>query len=279
MRDGSWQTENILITVRAAPNPSRKYVETTCVAGVRLRDKAPIRIYPVPARQLSNENRFKKYDIVSANLIKSGDDIRHESHKVDFSTIRFVDHVGTSQGSPSSWARRDQMVEPFRCANSIEELRGLQNEGDISSAPSLALIRPRAITRFRIQPTKETDWPPSQLAKLQQLEMFDRSGKKLLEFIPFQFKYEFLCQDDACRGHNLSVIDWEITESFRKWRREYGEDGWRDAMYNKYWDQLALSRDLQFYVGTMQKHPKTWTIIGLYYPPQKTQLQMPGLDI
>lgn len=78
-------------------------------------------------------------------------------------------------------------------------------------------------------------------------------------------------------GHSLSVIDWEVTESFRKWRRQYGEQGWHKAMMTKYWDQLVLERDLQFYVGTMQKHPTTWTIIGLYYPPP--QLQIPGFGV
>lgn len=133
------------------------------------------------------------------------------------------------------------------------------------------------ITRFRIVRTKAKDWSPAQLAKLQQLGMFGKSETNPLNFIPFQFKYEFQCDDDACTGHRLSIIDWEITESFRKWKNHYGEEAWREAMTTRYWEQLALVRDLQFYVGTMQAHPTKWTIIGLYYPPR--QLQMSGLDL
>lgn len=71
MSSHSWQVEEVLITVRAAPNPSKTYTETSCVAGVRLRDMKPVRIYPVPARELNQANRFKKYDVVRADLLRS----------------------------------------------------------------------------------------------------------------------------------------------------------------------------------------------------------------
>jgi hypothetical protein len=267
MSPQSWALEEILITVRAAPNPSSRHTETSCVAGVRLRDMKPIRIYPVPARQLNSANQFKKYSIVRAEIQKSSDS-RNESYKVNFETIQAFDHVGTGPGRPATWERRNQMIESFRCATSIEHLHAIQDELGTSTAPSLALIRPRRFKRFSIEETEQKDWLPSQLAKLQQLGIFDTPGNNPLEFIPFRFMYHFECDDDACKGHRLSVLDWEITESFRRWRRNYGEAGWREAMRQKYWDELVLQRDLQLYVGTMLKHPRTWTIVGLYYPPQ-----------
>lgn len=151
-----WATEDILITVRAAPNPSKKYTETSCVAGVRLRDMKPVRIYPVPARQLSQKNRFTKYSVIRAELQKSND-TRHESFKVNFKTIREVDKIDTGPGSPPTWQRRSKLIEPFRIAESIEGLKKLQDELGIRDAPSLAIIRPKRIKRFRIDPTEETD--------------------------------------------------------------------------------------------------------------------------
>ena len=46
-----WTTEEILITVRATPEPSKGYGETSCVAGVTKSGK-PIRLFPIEARTL-----------------------------------------------------------------------------------------------------------------------------------------------------------------------------------------------------------------------------------
>lgn len=277
MSAGSWNTEEILITVRAAPNPSKKYTETSCVAGVRLSDMKPIRIYPVPARQLSMENRFRKYSVISADIQKSTDDPRHESYKINFDTIQTVRQFDTGPGRPPTWGRRSELVQPFRCASSIEQLWAMQENLGVSEAPSLALIRPTRITKFTIEDRKEKDWSPRQLAILHQLGMFDRPQTSPLDFIPYRFKYDFECDDVECKGHSLTVLDWEITESYRSWRRRYGENGWKDAMRTKYWSQLVEQKDLQFYLGTMKSHMKTWTIVGLYYPPR--MLEMPTLNI
>jgi hypothetical protein len=57
----------VLITVKAAPNPSEKYGETVCVAGLRLDLDAAgwVRLYPVNFRELDGDGQFRKYDVVS----------------------------------------------------------------------------------------------------------------------------------------------------------------------------------------------------------------------
>ena len=48
----------VLVTVKAAPNPSATHGETVCVAGVRLGDVGPtgwIRLYPINFRHLSKD--------------------------------------------------------------------------------------------------------------------------------------------------------------------------------------------------------------------------------
>ena len=57
----------VLITVKAAPNPSEKYGETVCVAGLRLDLDAGgwVRLYPVNFRELDSDGKFRKYDVVS----------------------------------------------------------------------------------------------------------------------------------------------------------------------------------------------------------------------
>src|SRR4051795_1862707 len=70
----------VLITVKAAPNPSETYGETVCVAGLRLDPEAPgwVRLYPINYRELETNQKFKKYDIVSLQAKPNRSDPRPE---------------------------------------------------------------------------------------------------------------------------------------------------------------------------------------------------------
>lgn len=73
-----WETKRILITVKAYPQPSSRYGEAVCVAGITEKGKW-IRLYPVQFRDLPQEKQFKKYEWIEAKVIKSSDDTRPES--------------------------------------------------------------------------------------------------------------------------------------------------------------------------------------------------------
>jgi hypothetical protein len=105
------------------------------------------------------------------------------------------------------------------------------------------------------------------MAKLNQMNFFDSptQARRSLEFIPYYFLYHFHCQDVNCKGHRCQILDWEISESYRSWRRKYG-DQWEWAIRNRFEDEFINKKDLQFFMGTTLAHPKNWTIIGLYYP-------------
>ncbi|RRD60723.1 hypothetical protein EII30_05595 [Leucobacter sp. OH1287] len=53
-----YETARVLITVKTSPNPSAKYGDTVCVAGIRTDREAYewIRLYPVNFRWLSAEH-------------------------------------------------------------------------------------------------------------------------------------------------------------------------------------------------------------------------------
>lgn len=262
-----WHDEDILITVRAYPEPSKKYRETSCIAGI-CREGQPRRLYPIPHRLMSEENQFHKYDVVNLR-VKRSDDPRPESHKVDLSrSFQRIEHVGTEL----AWAAREQWVAPLR-ANSMEEIEVT----DPRVSRSLALVRPARVERLVIEPTSKDDWDPSKRAKLNQESMFLSRPSTLLEYIPYKFSYRFFCNDGRCKGHKLSVIDWEMLQSYRRWRDEYGSV-WQEKFRQKYEGDL-VGRDLQFFVGTMRQYPKSWIIIGLYYPPKRkskvTNLELP----
>ena len=63
------ETATVMVTVKTYPNPSETYVETVCVAGVRLDRGEPerIRLYPVKFRNEDFDKQFKKYEILQVN--------------------------------------------------------------------------------------------------------------------------------------------------------------------------------------------------------------------
>ena len=267
----AWRDEDICVTVRAYPNPSKKHIETSCVAGITV-DGQLRRLYPIPDRLLSEDNRFKKYDLVRVRVKRPKNDGRPESRQVDVG--RPIPKIGAI-GSNDGWRRRNEILEPFR-AESIEQLRIDPDQVHVSR--SLALIRPSSIDGFEIEPTGQADWSPADQLILSQQPLFHNRPYVSLEYIPYKFYYRFRCSSSGCRGHRMSVVDWEIQEAYRRWRRKYGNENWEEKFREKF-EHTLPSLDLQFYVGTISAHPTTWLIIGLYYPPKPSQLEMPNRQV
>jgi hypothetical protein len=64
----------------------------------------------------------------------------------------------------------------------------------------LGIFRPKTITRLALEQASD-QWNPRELAILNRtLLPFQRAPAKQLEKIPFDFKYSFKCDDDACRN-------------------------------------------------------------------------------
>ena len=96
------EKKQVLITVKAYPNPSKKYKETVCCAGIDLANNHWIRLYPVPFRYLDSERQFKKYSIVEVICNKAVDDRRTESYKVDSTSIKILGSLPFSVGKRTS---------------------------------------------------------------------------------------------------------------------------------------------------------------------------------
>ncbi len=110
------------------------------------------------------------------------------------------------------------------------------------------------------------NWTDSQLQILRQGHLFEKSPARELEKIPFSFRYEFQCDHAECSGHKLICTDWEMGESYRGWRRRYGDE-WESKFRQRYESEMINKLDTHFYVGTVHQYPKTWIICGLFYPP------------
>ena len=247
--------EDILVLVKTYPNPSKKYIESSCTAGVT-RSGEWLRLHPLPFRFLVSEKRFQKYQWIRTRIKKSTDP-RPESHYIDIDSIEVLNE---SLSTENDWAQRRAFLEPLR-KRSLERINDEQDSTNIS----LGFFQPKRIESLIIEPTAKK-WTDAQLTALYQQQFFDTDKTPVLEKVPFDFKYKYTCDDPKCKGHTQSIVDWEIYQSWRKWRKQYG-DGWEAKLRHRYEYEMQQRNDTHFIVGTMRDHPKSWIIIGLFYPP------------
>ena len=251
------ETKTALIVVRTYPTPAKSGVEVSCTAAIT--DKGEwLRLFPVPWRYLPEHQQFRKYQWVEVTVTKASDP-RPESYKIKPDGIKVVSNpLSTAR----EWRDRKEVVLPLKA----HCLCCLQKERDEKGHPTLGIFRPKSIQRLTI--TRESSaWTESQLAVLRQGDLFAKPPNSELEKIPFSFRYEFRCDHEECSGHKIICTDWEMGESYRKWRKVYGGD-WELKFRARYETEMIEKYDTHFYVGTLHQHPHTWIIVGLFYPPQ-----------
>src|SRR5262245_45068271 len=97
-----------LIVVRTYPVPDDSGIESSCTAAITA-DGEWLRIFPVPWRLLPEEQRFRKYDWVDFDLVKSASDTRPESHHLQpgSSSIKIISSV-------QEWRNKKDLVLPMR---------------------------------------------------------------------------------------------------------------------------------------------------------------------
>ena len=138
-----YQEKTLFVTVKTYPNPSQKYIETTCVSGITDNGQW-IRLHPVNFRSLDEERRFPRYSWIRVHVNKSTQDNRPESYHLDIDNIEHLRDVSTA----NKWQERRSLVEPL-LSRSVEELKDKQE----ADGTSLGVICPKEIRRFRIEKT------------------------------------------------------------------------------------------------------------------------------
>lgn len=267
MATSAWSTKRVLIVVRTYPVPAQKGVEVSCTAGIT-REGEWIRLFPVPYRFLDEDKRFKKYQWIDVSVTKARGDRRPESFKLNDASIRIIEHVPPDGG----WRKRDAFIAPLRRPS----LCSIQREQSERGSPTLGVFRPAAIDRLIIEPSN-SEWTAKQRAILNQqlLALTGSPPTTQLEKIPFEFRYAFRCAEPECDGHKITCFDWEMAQSYRRWKREYGEK-WEEKFRQRYELEMSERFDTQFFVGTVHRYPDIWIIVGLYYPPKPASLPLFG---
>lgn len=250
------ETKQVLITVKAYPNPSKKYGETVCCAGIDLDTRSWIRLYPIPYRDLDSSQKFKKYTTIEVRCRKASDDTRVESYRVDSDSIRILRWLDTK----NNWRDRREIVLPTSSVSFCQILSEAEN------GKSLGMFKPCQVSfswsRCRRGSQAERE------ACYAQLSFFDKQ-KDAIEEIPFDFYYQFRCAGAGdCPGHKLSIIDWEIGQAYRDWRHKYKQE---DVLLDKIrerWLTLicAETNDIYFYVGNMVRFRNQFMVLGAFYP-------------
>lgn len=252
----------VLVTVKAAPNPSAKSGETVCVAGLALSKNRMasqwVRLYPINFRFLEQDQRFKKYDIIRVRATPANGDSRVESWRPDMSTMTVVDHL-------DPWTRRRALLDP---AGSDTMCRLNRENQAAPVAASLGLVPVRELTELRVTPHR--GWTAEEQAKIaayvSQLDLFNDSDKSPLEAPRFEGHYRWKCFDSHCRGHEQSIIDWEFVALQRRLSSASDAEV-RAAIQAKFVDMMfQAARRPAFFVGNQAKRHHVFHVLGVYYP-------------
>ncbi len=256
-----FETIELLVTVKGYPAISQTYGEAVCVAGIRTDLEKPewVRLFPIQFRDLPQTQRFHKYDVIRVRAERHNSDQRPETYRPEFATVEVVRSIKTN----GSWAERRQYVEPLIVDSMCGVLRRERED-----RTSLAAFRPGTVEALTIAPAKKQQWSDGQQGVANQGSLL-LPDKKTLEKIPLRFGFTYRCDEAGCRGHDQSIIDWELSESYRGWRRRYRPESLlHDKLRQKWFGQMCAStRDTVFFVGNQHQYREAFLVLGVFWPP------------
>ncbi|NLI84394.1 MAG: hypothetical protein GX440_03125 [Propionibacterium sp.] len=253
----------VAITVKTYPSPSTEYLETVCVAGVRLDTEKPewVRLYPVPFRFLRDDQRFIKYEVIELDANTHVRDKRPESRRPVLDSIRTVGHLLPDHG----WVQRSQAFGSLVGATTACDLRaGVErNKG---SAPSLGCIRPADVGKVYIKPPEP--WTETMIRNAERATEGDlfRQGIRQLEQPPFDIRFTYRCESKRCPGHDQKTLDWEAQWSAIRWTRDKGQEEAERLAIKKWSSMVSSDKDAAFFLGNQHQHPGSFSILGNWYP-------------
>lgn len=253
----------VLITVKTSPQPSSKYGDTVCVAGIRLDGPSRdwMRLYPIPFRYLGSEQQFKKYDIVELTVRRRHEDGRKESYSPELESINVVDHL-------TGWEPRVSVMNDVAVTTTCALRAGTTGN---PNGPSLGFVDVLDISGLKF--SAHPGWSAAEKVKisnaLSQVDLFGDSGvPPKLEAPRFIIRYRYRCAGPTCSGHDGQILDWELTELQRRLRDD-SDDGAKRKITEKYFDMMAAQKRLtRFYLGNFERPTKRdkFSVLGVYYP-------------
>lgn len=250
------ETKRVLVTVMTYPQPSLRYDEIVCTAGV-LEDGSLVRLYPIDYRYRPYGSWYSKYQWIEVKLRRRHKDPRPESYRPVGDIV-----LGEKIETEDNWFERKRWVLRKGTSSMCDLMRRQQSE------LSLGTVKPRKIRDIKVEETSR-EWSPKHLQHMNQINLFGET-KKPLEKIPYSFKYRFLCEEDECKGHTMTIIDWEVGVLYRRMRdkhedEEVAREKVREAFLER---RCGPDMDVHFFVGTVLRH-NTWMVLGTFCPKKE----------
>jgi len=262
--------QKILVTVKTYPTLSKKYDELVCTAGLS-EDGSWIRLYPVSFRKLDYIKQYKKYDWIEIDTVKNTSDFRPESYRpISLDTeIKIVEHLDTK----FNWAERKKYVLKNVYTN-LTQLISKAKDRRIKT--SLATFKPTEVIDFVYKAEEEREWNRKKQEELRQLNLFEKRNNKFQIVRKLPYKFSFIFIDDEGKRSKLMIEDWETGQLFWKCFDEQKDEKIAcEKVREKYLDDLAMTKDLYFFLGTTKIHhfraPNPFIIIGAFYPKKEEQ--------
>ena len=258
----------VLVTVKATPQPSEKYGDTSCIAGIRLDGDKPtwIRLYPMAFRWLDGAAQFNKYDVIELEVRRRDADTRRESYSPTEESWTVVEHL-------PPWKRRHEVLGQMERTSTCELARAAAAD---TSAQSLGLVYPADVGPLQFEPHPE--WTSEQIAKMrarierESSALIPMSGTipKVLKAPRFKVRYCYRCSDSKCPGHVGRILDWELTALQN--RLGGNDDTLKAQISAKFKDQMFGSdRDSALYMGNFELAARRskFSVLGVYWPSAK----------
>lgn len=256
------ETARVLITVKTTPQPSKKYRDTVCTAGVRLDTEHPswVRLYPIPFRHLQPESQFKKYDVIDVDIRRRTQDSRLESYQPDWESMKNTGHL-------KPWGERVHALRDLPRTSVCELQRGTRKRHD---GPSLGLSPVEELDDLVIR--ANPGWSVQQAQRIElsreQVTLFDRDAPPPLIAPRYLAWYKYRCTDSTCTGHTSQVLDWELTELQRHLRYESDMSA-RLKIRATFVDKMfSAHRDPALFMGNFEAPIKrqTFSVLGVWWP-------------
>lgn len=240
--------ERALVLVKAYPQPSQKYEETVCCAGINAQGEF-LRLYPIRYRRLPADRRFERWDVLEFEGARPTDDGRPESRHVNEDTIKIV-----QSGRDMDEGQRVRLWSKHVAASLV----ALKDDNRQTNR-SLGIVCPDAgSVRFKFRKlSSDSDQDTALRTMFQQFSLIEEKSLKPLT-VDYEFTYQFTC---AGVQHKMKIHDWEVQAAYFSYRHRYGDQAL--AMLQTEYQEHIPTRNLHFVMGTMKAHPTTFIIIGL----------------
>ena len=228
--------------MKAWPQPSQKYGETVCCAGVTL-DGQWRRLFPIRFRHLAGDAQFRRWDLVQYRPEIPTDDRRSESRRVHEDSLARI--------RPLPEASRDRLLSPLIRASIADAA---------AADESLTLIRPGNI-KFIAHKKGEAELIREQNQRKKRAAQTSLFDPELIELETCPYRL-YLAFEDGAGRHRMECGDWETAATYFKFSKRYDSSRALEHLRQTY-EVDYPKRGVVLALGTQKKRPRQWLLLGV----------------